>query len=585
MSAQKRIVPLEDAAIVVDPRDDVAVARRHLAAGTALAHQGAVLMLSGEVHAKHKFALVPLPAGRPVRMYGAVAGAAARDIAPGDPLTLENVTDRVTESAAPAGLGGGGAAAGGVPALPKSQSGSDQTDRSDPPERCEAAGHRAGSGVPLPPGVGPQALPTFQGIDRGQGGVGTRNHLLVVYTVPCAATVAGRITAACRSAYGFEPGDPYARYARERLGTAGPAAPAPEALFPGVDDIVILNHQSGCGMPDHGDLEAVLRWMAGYIRNPNVGGALVLGLGCEKADVEWFEREHLDAIRRETGKPVRTLSHQALGTEDALVRAGIDHVHEILTGIAGIQRTPMPLSRLVLGTKCGGSDGFSGISANPALGWVSDHVAAAGGTVLLPEVPEMFGAEGVLASRAVTPAVAEQVYALLERYVALAARSQATVNENPSQGNISDGLLTIQMKSLGAIRKAGTGPVAGVLEYAGRPQGGGVYLLDSPGYDVLSTAALPASGANVICFTTGLGTPFGNPIVPAIKISSNTRLAERMPDIIDFDAGTVIAGAETLEECGARLLETILAVASGRRTRNEENDHRESAFWQRQVNL
>ncbi|MDH7570196.1 MAG: altronate dehydratase family protein [Armatimonadota bacterium] len=539
---------LESVAVLVDPRDDVAVARVPLAAGTRLRAAGDVLTLSSPVAPKHKFAIRFLPAGAAVHMYGAPVGVAARPIAPGEPLTQENLSDRTAHHARP-----------------------------DPHTRP----------APLEP---PCPMPHFLGIDRGPGGVGTRNHLLVAYTVPCAAGAAARVVAACRRAFGFDQGDAETRYARslafprETPGAVEPTSQGP-VPFPGVDDIVLLHHDSGCGMPDHGDLESFGRWLAHYLRHPNVGGALLLGLGCEKANIAWLEERYLHAMRRECGKPIETLQHQAVGTEAALVRQGIQRVHALLQRVHSVRRVPVPLSRLVLGTKCGGSDGFSGISANPALGWVSDRVAGAGGAVLLPEVPEMYGAEHLLAARAVHPDVAERVFALVRRYADLAALSNVRLAENPSQGNIADGLVTIQMKSLGAVRKAGSGPIAGVLEYGEWAPGPGVWLLDTPGYDVASTAALPASGATLICFTTGLGTPFGNPVVPVVKVSSNTPLFHHMPDVIDFDAGTVVRGEETVAQCGARLLETLLAVASGARTRGEENGHREAAFWRRQCNL
>ncbi len=542
MTADEEPRALDQVAVILDEGDHLAVARCTLPAGTRLRHGRRLLTLKQTVAAKHKFALVPLRRGQAVRLYGACVGTALAAVAPGEAITAALLSDAV---------------------------------------EAGHAGPLARAATLIPP----DPMPTFLGIDRGPGGIGTRNHLLITPTVPCVAAAAGRIAAACRAAYGFEPGDEYTRYARGLLGTPDGPAPGREPVFPGVDGIRLLQHESGCGMPNHGDLEVFLRWLAHHIRNPNVGGALVIGLGCEKAEVSWLERDYLAPLRQTTGKPIITLTHQALGSEQALVRAGIERVHELLGQMSGVRRVPVPLSRLVLATKCGGSDGFSGISANPALGWVSDRVAAAGGAVLLGEVPEIYGAEQVLAARAASPTVASQILKVVHRYAELAGRAGVRLEENPSQGNIADVLLTIQLKSLGAVRKAGTGPITGVLEYAEWVPGSGVYVLDTPGYDVVSTAAYPASGATLICFTTGLGTPWGNPIAPVIKISSNTELAARMPDVIDFDAGGIIEGRETLAECGARLLAKVLAVASGERTRSEENGHDESAFWQRQVNL
>lgn len=536
------VLPLREVALVVAPQDNLAVARKPIEAGTVLSFDHQLLTIKERVFPKHKFLLKPVQQGEPLLMYGEVVGLSTRNLEPGEVLHKQDLL------------------AEGV-------------------HRCEP--RLASRRISLNP---PHPMPYFQGIDRGPAGVGTRNHLLLCYTVPCARIVTEKIAMACRLAYGYEVVSRYLLRAQSKLRKPQPSFEASRP-FPGVDGIVVLHHEGGCGMPDYGDVDTLMQWIAHYIRNPNVGGALVLGLGCEKTTLNRLEKEYLEPIREHLQKPIRLLNHQTMGAESAIVEAGIDAVYEILTQINRVERKPFPLSALVLGTKCGGSDGFSGLSANPALGVVSDWIVSAGGAVLLPEVPEMFGAEQILAERAISEEVGKQVLALVDRYREYAGRIGVSLNENPSLGNIEDGLLSIQMKSLGAIRKAGNAPVAGVLEYAQWVPGPGLYLLDTPGYDVISTSALPASGATIGVFTTGLGTPFGNPIMPVVKVSTNSTLARRMPDVIDFDAGTIIEGKETIEEVGKRLLQLILEVASGELTKNELSEHRESAFWQRQVNL
>jgi altronate hydrolase len=286
----------------------------------------------------------------------------------------------------------------------------------------------------------------------------------------------------------------------------------------------------------------------------------------------------------ETWKPVVYLEHQASGSEEALIRSAIDALKEMLAEASRHERVEVSGSMLVLGTECGGSDGFSGITANPTLGVMSELVVALGGGLLLPEVPEMFGGEAILAARAVNGEVAQQVLELVRGYAAYAAKTGTHPAENPSLGNIREGLTTIQIKSLGAIQKAGNVPVTGVLEYAEPIPGAGLYLLNTPGYDISSTPALAASGANIIVFTTGLGTPCGNPVAPVLKVATNHRTAHRMGDIVDFNAGSVLDG-EPLEAVGRRLYRLGLEVASGQKTANERLGHRESAFWNRQTML
>lgn len=520
--------------IQIHPSDDMAVAPVDLEAGTRVRAGNGDFVLLSAVPAKHKVYVRDLPQGAVARLYGVPVGRTRRAVTQGELVGPNNL---------------------------ESLRGAGEAPASDPPSW-------------EPPSLA--GLPTtFQGFVRPDGKVGTRNHLLVTYTVPCVKSAAERVAFAVRRAFGFETEDPWVRYARDGRLDGGHGTGA----YDGVDDVVVLHHEGGCGMADRGEPEALLRFLAGYILHPNVAGAVVLGLGCEKTPVS-----RLQALVGQTWKPVVYLEHQRAGAEDDLIRAGIDALRTMLPEAARHRRQEVAASALVLGTKCGGSDGFSGITVNPALGWVSGAMVAQGGGVLLPEVPEMFGGEQLLAARAIDDRVARRVLELVRGYADYAAKTGTHPAENPSPGNVREGLITIEMKSLGAIQKAGRAPVVGVLDYAETIPGPGLYLLNTPGYDVISTSALPASGAAVIVFTTGLGTPLGNPVVPVIKAASNHRTATRMADIIDFDAGSALDG-EPIPEIGRRLYRLVMEVASGRKTANERLGHRESAFWQRQVAL
>jgi altronate hydrolase len=516
------------------PTDDMAVALRDFKAGETVEAGDIRLHLRTPVPAKHKVYLRDLPKGVSPKLYDMPVGRTTRAVRAGEVVSRENLAPL---------MGGEGDLF--VDIAPWK-----------PPDL---------SGLPT----------TFVGYRRPDGRIGTRNHLLVVHTVICARHLAERVVSVARRGFGFEDEDPWIDYTRQgRMPSEGISKG-----FTGVDEIALLQHESGCTIAEQGDREALLRFMSGYIHHPNVAGALVLGLGCEKASIQ-----ALRSVVGETWKPVVYLSHQDHGEEASLLRFALDAIKGMLPEIARHERVELPASSLVLGLECGGSDGFSGISANPALGQVSGRIVAQGGAVILGETPEMFGAEQLLAARAVNPQVARQILKLVENYREYAIRSGTHLIENLSAGNLREGLTTIQIKSLGAIQKAGNAPISGVLEYTTPIPGPGLFLLDTPGYDVPSTSALAASGANLIVFTTGMGTPVGNPIVPVIKVTSNREMARRMSDIIDFDAGGILEG-EPLEEAGRRLYRLVLEVASGHWTANECLGHRESAFWRRQAML
>ncbi|WP_368671751.1 UxaA family hydrolase [Lewinella sp. W8] len=335
-------------------------------------------------------------------------------------------------------------------------------------------------------------------------------------------------------------------------------------LFPNVDGIKYLLHEGGCGN-SKSDVEALLRLLAGYITHPNVAGATVIGLGCQFAQAGMLRA----AVQRSApgyNRPLYILEQQQYGTEEQLLTEAARVTFIGLTEANRITRSPQPLHNLSLGLECGGSDGFSGISANPTLGRVSDLLVAAGGRALLAEFPELNGVEQELVNRCRTAESAQKFVSLMRAYAASAVRAGSTFADNPSPGNIREGLITDAMKSAGAARKGGSSPIVDVLDYGEVATRAGLHLLNTPGNDVESTTALAGAGANLIVFTTGLGTPTGNPVAPVVKIASNSALAERMPDIIDFDCGAIIRGKTTIDALAEQLLNYLLEVASGRVT-------------------
>jgi altronate hydrolase len=396
--------------------------------------------------------------------------------------------------------------------------------------------------------TGVAALPTFRGYRRHDGRVGTRNELWVLNTVGCVNHAAERI----------------ARMASERF--AGQ-----------VDGIHAFAHPYGCSQLGD-DLRNTQRVLAGLIRQPNAGGVLILGLGCES--------NQLDTLLALAG-PVDLERVKFFNTQDVIdeLEQGTSAVAELVARVASDRRTDVPVSDLVLGHKCGGSDGLSGITANPLVGRIADRLTALGGSVLLTEVPEMFGAEQALMDRAVSKAVFSDVVVMVNDFKQYFLNHGQPVYENPSPGNKAGGLTTLEEKSLGAVQKGGRAPVSSVLGYGERIAAPGLALLESPGNDGVSSTAMVVSGATVLLFTTGRGTPLGFP-VPTIKISSNSDIAAKKPHWIDFDAGRVLTGHATMAQLEDELFALILAVASGEQlTNNERNGYREIAIWKEGVTL
>jgi altronate hydrolase len=334
-----------------------------------------------------------------------------------------------------------------------------------------------------------------------------------------------------------------------------------QRLFPNVDGIKFLTHTGGCGGTRQ-DAQALCGLLAGYITHSNVAGATVLSLGCQNAQVQMLQDE-IQKRDPSFSKPLYILEQQKIGSESDLISGAIKQTFAGLVQANSIQRQPAPLSKLCIGLECGGSDGFSGISANPAIGYTSDILVALGGSVILSEFPELCGVEQNLSDRCLSADIAKRFSYLMKTYSERATAVGSGFDSNPSPGNIKDGLITDAIKSAGAAKKGGTSPVADVLDYPEPVTKPGLNLLCTPGNDVESTTAEVASGANVVLFTTGLGTPTGNPIAPVIKLSSNTTLYRKMHDIIDIDTGAIIEGEETIEQAGERIFEYVIKVASG----------------------
>ena len=396
--------------------------------------------------------------------------------------------------------------------------------------------------TPRPAPQRPVADRTFDGFRRRNGKVGTRNMIGLLTTVNCSASVARFVAAEV-----------------EKRGLLRD--------FPTIDGIVALTHTSGCAMPTGGEgFDLLRRTILGYANHPNFGGVLLLSLGCETNELQGL----MEDPRLDIAVPHRALVIQEEGGTRETVQAGIDAITQLLPEIADVRREPVPASELIVGMECGGSDGYSGISANPVVGRASDRIVWQGGTAAFAETPEIYGAEHLLAARARDPRVAQQLFdriAWWERYTEL---NDGSMDSNPAPGNKAGGITTILEKSLGAIAKGGTTDLVEVVEYAEPMHGPGLVFMDTPGYDPVSATGLVAGGAQVICFTTGRGSVFGCKPVPSIKIASNTPMFQRMRDDMDLDAGRVVDGLATVDEVGDELFELILEVASGRQPLSEQ---------------
>lgn len=538
----------------LDPRDNVLIAlttlRRDEVVGTCA--------LPADVPAKHKFATVDLAQGANIVMYGVIVGRAVRPICRGELLTTENIYN---ESAS---------------------------------FHSQSLRHQW-----TPPDVSRWQQRTFPGYRRPDGQVGTRNYWLVVPLVFCENRNVVNLKQAFEEELGFVPPHMYRRqvaalvkaYQEGRMhdaqdNSALMQSPAQKSskLFENVDGIKFLLHEGGCGGTRE-DANNLCGLIAGYLHHPNVAGATVLSLGCQNAQIEILHRE-IEKRDPDFKKPLFVLEQQKSGSEVAMLSEAVRLTFKGLVEANDARRTAAGLSQLCVGLKCGGSDGFSGISANPAVGRASDLLVALGAKTILSEFPELCGVEQELIDRAVRPEVGDRFIHLMREYAARAKAVRASFDMNPSPGNIRDGLLTDAMKSAGAAKKGGSSPVTAVLDYPEYATEPGLNLQCTPGNDVECVTAQVGAGASLVLFTTGLGTPTGNPIAPVIKISSNSQVAERMPDIIDIDTGRIITGAAGAQDLGEEILELAIRVAGGElRTQAEIKAQDDFIPWKRGVSL
>ena len=386
----------------------------------------------------------------------------------------------------------------------------------------------------------------FDGIRRPDGRIATRNYIGILTSVNCSAHVAGLVADVFKR-------NPFTGH-------------DPLAAYPNVDGVVALTHKTGCGMTDGEPLRLLRRTLAGYARHVNFSHVVVLGLGCEVNQIAGLLEEQRLAGR------VRNMDIQTMGGTRKTVEAAVAFVHEVLAESNEVRREPVPISELTVALQCGGSDGYSGVSANPALGAASDLLVRHGGTVILSETPETYGAEHLLTRRAVSQEVGEKLVGLMRWWEDYTLREGAEMNANPSPGNKAGGLTTILEKSLGAMAKAGTTNLVDVVRYAEPVTARGFVFMDTPGYDPVAATGQVAGGANLVCFTTGRGSVFGCKPSPSMKLATNTPMFQRMEDDMDINCGTILDGDETVQDCGQRIFEMMIRTASGERTKSEKFD-------------
>jgi altronate hydrolase len=549
---------MQNCVLKIDPKDNVLIALTDLRKGERITHSDHVCILTSGVPAKHKFATQDLSAGDDVVMYGVLVGKAKDHIQAGEVLTIRNVRHEASR----------------------------YFERSRQYEWS-------------PPDVSPWWQRTFLGYHRRDGQVGTRNYWLVVPLVFCENRNIAVLKQAFQEELGFAQPNIYRQQVTELVRLYGEGktktiethalepksySPTRPKVLENVDGIKFLMHEGGCGGTRE-DANNLCGLLAGYIHHPNVAGATVLSLGCQNSQVAILQEQ---IARRDPhfSKPMFVFEQQQSGSEFKMLSEAIRSTFTGLMEANRSQRAPASLSHLCVGLKCGGSDGFSGISANPAVGRVSDALAALRARSILSEFPELCGVEQELVDRCTGKSVADRFIQLMRDYASRAKAVGSGFDMNPSPGNIRDGLVTDAMKSAGAARKGGASPVTAVLDYPEYSTAPGLNLQCTPGNDVECVTAQVGAGANLILFTTGLGTPTGNPIAPVIKISTNSPLAQRMQDIIDIDTGAVISGESTIEEMGDALLERVVEVASGRvRTKAELLGQDDFIPWKRGVSL
>jgi len=517
----------------IHPSDNVLVALQNIAAGTIIFHQQQAYTLIEEIPAKHKFFLQDMQSGEPVIMYGVLVGKTLQPVKAGSRMRTEN------------------------------------TGHAAEPYDWKPYDYQW-----TPPDVSKFVERSFLGYHRSDGRVGTANYWIFIPTVFCENRNLDVIREALQEQLGYAVSNKYKQTTRQLVDSflqtgsidqvdlsSSESSTLPHRVFKNVDGIKFLNHQGGCGGTRQ-DAATLSSLLAAYADHPNVGGVTILSLGCQHLQTPQL----LNDIKKRNlsfDKPVLVFEQQQMQSEEQLINEAIRSTFQQLIQLNQLERTPAPLSELCIGVKCGGSDGFSGISANPAVGYCADLLVALGGKVLLAEFPELCGAEQQLIDRTPQEATARKFIRLMHEYSAAAERVGSGFDMNPSPGNIRDGLITDAIKSNGAALKGGQSPVVDVLDYTEPATQPGLNLVCTPGNDVEATTGKAASGATLILFTTGLGTPTGNPICPTIKVATHTALAKRMADIIDIDTGGIISGEKTIAAMGEEILEYCIEAASG----------------------
>ena len=524
----------------LDPRDNVLVALTDLKSAESISHDGTSYVLASDIDAKHKFPTRDLAAGDEVYQFGVLVGKATQAVAKGELLHVHNL-EHAAERFGPDDI----------------KNGSFQwTTQPDVSEFKDLS---------------------FDGYHREDGQVGTANYWIVIPMVFCENRNLKILEESFVNALGYGKASPYAAFTQNIINThlsggelsevtfTDTSSDPANRVFKNIDGIKFLSHSMGCGS-DRGDSDAICALLAGYATNPNVAGITVLSLGCQHAQISILE-DFIKLRCPEFNRPLLKFEQQKYPSEKKLledcIRATFDG---LVAADAKSKREPAPLSKLTIGLECGGSDGFSGLSANPAIGHVSDCMTLLGGKSILSEFPELCGVEGEMIKRCKSKPLAERFISIMRAYNARANEVGSDFSTNPSPGNISDGLITDAIKSAGAAKKGGTAPIVDVLDYTEPCTKPGLTLLCTPGNDVESTTAMAGSWANIMLFSTGLGTPTGNPICPVIKVASNTTIATKHNDLIDYDAGVIITGSESIAEAGDNLLKLIIETASGRYT-------------------
>ena len=550
---------MKQSILKVHPADNVIVALRDLAKGEQVQLNGDMYTVVEDIPAKHKFTERTMQPGEELHMYGVLVGKAQTEIPAGARISTSNVK----HASNPFQLG----------------------------ERRINWNK---------PDVSKLQAKTFNGYHRSDGSVGTANYWLVIPLVFCENRNIEVMKEALVDELGYARPKKYQSFAKQlkQLYAAGKDVQdilnadlkledsdnSSERLFKNVDGVKFITHEGGCGGIRQ-DAQTLCGLLAGYITHPNVAGATVLSLGCQNAQIPMLEEE-IAKRAPNFDRPLFILEQQREGTETELISKALKQTFAGLIEANKYERQPAPISKLCIGLECGGSDGFSGISANPAIGYTSDLLVAAGGAVILSEFPELCGVEQEISDRCVKEESALRFIDIMRKYASSAVAAGSGFDMNPSPGNIKDGLITDAIKSAGAAKKGGTSPVVDVLDYPEKVTKPGLNLLCTPGNDVESTTAEVGSGATVVLFTTGLGTPTGNPIAPVLKLSSNTKLYDKMPDIIDINTGTIIEGEETIEQAGERILDYVIKVASGEVVaKSVKNGQDDFIPWKRGVSL